>query len=135
MKPRTSIIVLVFALVITLPIAWTLGFMRGNAVHISKEQAHIKAQVDYLRGLWREPLTLQELQQVRAYEADPEALRALLLSWLPKLYGPPPSGHDPRNPTAINPDFRNQEAARLREKELRARLESWKPGQAEATSK
>lgn len=134
MKPRT-IIILVVAWAITLSIAWGLGYTRGNTARISNEQAHIKAQVDYLRGLWREPLTIQELQQVRAYEADPEALRALLLSWLPKLYGPPPSGHSPSKPTAIDPGFSTQESARLRERELRASLESWKPGQTGPTNK
>jgi hypothetical protein len=80
MKPRT-IIILVFAWVITLPIAWTLGYMKGNTVRISAVEAHKKAQVDYLMKIAypeRVP-SLEVLQKVRVLAERPEEVRAYLV--------------------------------------------------------
>ena len=97
MKPRT-IVILVLAWVITLPIAWWIGFSRGfsqgNIARISEDEAHKKAQVDYLVKIAYPPsapgpFTSQVpppalMVQIETHKEQPLIVRSLLHEQLSK---------------------------------------------------
>lgn len=77
MRPRKTVLI-ISSVVLLVLVSGGLGFRLG----VASKGAENQKQIECLKAMWGEPLTLAQYERVRSLQGDPEAVRSYFLDSL-----------------------------------------------------